>query len=377
MALNFKRGKNGGVWVNDSKEELNLLGKYDKFVLLVFALSFILSVAGMFILVSIGVDIIDSAMLLTAPFFILGLLWYNHTKKWWTLIIIMVASVVLYLYIHGLEFQSDFYLQSDFILFFAIDFIFVGSVGVVAFVSAIQRFLFYRVVSIVYSMNIKDKMSIYDKVVAFFFNVPNDVDTRYITYNYNLKRASIPWSEIKETMVMGLMVGMFLWIYISMSPKFASMGLTNAPVYIFALVLYIPVIVMPWSIFNALHVRIQTKYRDFELYEGIKGTIKRMVLPIFAALIYILTAFHDNDTMAVLTFIGTSILMIILVIAFTSAIYYYYFENKLVDDIVSKWRVFRPVDLLMTVEDDIDKRKEFPGTPKRDMTDYGELVFEE
>ena len=377
MALNFKRGKNGGVWVNDSKEELNLLGKYDKFVLLVFALSFILSVAGMFILVSIGVDIIDSAMLLTAPFFILGLLWYNHTKKWWTLIIIMVASVALYLYIHGLEFQSDFYLQSDFILFFAIDFIFVGSVGVVAFVSAIQRFLFYRVVSIVYSMNIKAKMSIYDKVVAFFFNVPNDVDTRYITYNYNLKRASIPWSEIKETMVMGLMVGMFLWIYISMSPKFASMGLTNAPVYIFALVLYIPVIVMPWSIFNALHVRIQTKYRDFELYEGIKGTIKRMVLPIFAALIYILTAFHDNDTMAVLTFIGTSILMIILVIAFTSAIYYYYFENKLVDDIVSKWRVFRPVDLLMTVDDDIDKRKEFPGTPKRDMTDYGELVFEE
>ena len=134
---------------------------------------------------------------------------------------------------------------------------------------------------------------------------------------------------------------------------------------------------MPWSIFNALHVRVKTKYRDFELYEGIKGTIKRMVLPIFAALIYVLTAFRDNDTMAVLSFIGTSIVMIILVIAFTSAIYYHYFENKLVDDIVSKWRIFRPVDLLMTVDDDADKRKEFPGTPKRDMTDYGELVFDE
>ena len=377
MALNLKRGKNGGVWENDSMKELNLLAPYDKFVLLVFVLSFIISVSGMFALVSLGVDIIDSAMLLTAPFFILGLMWYNHTKKWWMLFIILGASVALYLYLHGFNFEGEFYLQGDFILIFAIDFIFVGSVGVVAFVSAIQRFIFYRVITIVQSMNIKDKMSLREKVVAFFFNVPNDIDTRELTMNYNLKRASIPWSEIKETMTLGLMIGMFLWIYISMSPKFASMGITNAPVYIFAIVLYIPVMVMPWSIFNALHVRVKTKYRDFELYEGIKGTIKRMVLPIFAALIYVLTAFRDNDTMAVLSFIGTSIVMIILVIAFTSAIYYHYFENKLVDDIVSKWRIFRPVDLLMTVDDDADKRKEFPGTPKRDMTDYGELVFDE
>lgn len=377
MALNLKRGKNGGVWENDSMKELNLLAPYDKFVLLVFFLSFIISVSGMFALVSLGVDVIDSAMLLTAPFFLLGLMWYNHTKKWWMLFIILGASVALYLYLHGFNFESEFYLQGDFILIFAIDFIFVGSVGVVAFVSAIQRFIFYRVITIVQSMNIKDKMSLREKVVAFFFNVPNDIDTRELTMNYNLKRASIPWSEIKETMTLGLMIGMFLWIYISMSPKFASMGITNAPVYIFAIVLYIPVMVMPWSIFNALHVRVKTKYRDFELYEGIKGTIKRMVLPIFAALIYVLTAFRDNDTMAVLSFIGTSIVMIILVIAFTSAIYYHYFENKLVDDIVSKWRIFRPVDLLMTVDDDADKRKEFPGTPKRDMTDYGELVFDE
>ena len=377
MALNLKKGRNGGVWENDSMKELNLLGPYDKFVLMVFFISFILSVTGMIVFVSMGVEIINSAMLLTAPFFILGLMWYNHTKKWWMLVIILAVSAALYIYLHGFEFHENFYLEGDFILIFAIDFIFVGSIGVVAFVSALQRLIFYRVVTIVKSMNIKEKMNFRDRIVAFFFNVPNDIDTRYITYSHNLKRASIPWSEIKETMTLGLMIGMFLWIYISMSPNFASMGITNAPVYIFAIVLYIPVLVMPWSIFNALHVRVETKYRDFELYEGIKGTIKRMALPIFAALIYVLTAFRDNDFMAVLSFIGTSIVMIILVITFTSAIYYHYFENKLVDDIVSKWRIFRPVDLLMTVDDDTDKKKEFPGTPKRDLTDYGELVFDE
>ena len=378
VGFNLKLGKNGGVWENDSMKELNLMGHYDKVVLWVFTISFILSISGMFALVTYGVDILDSAMLLTVPFFILGLLWYYHTKKWSTLLIILALSVALYLYLHGFEFHENFYQEHDFILIFAIDFIFVGSVGVVAFVSALQRLIFYRVVTRVQSMNIKERMSFEDRVIAFFFNIPNDLDTRDLTMDYNLKRASIPWTEIRETITMGLMIGMFLWIYISMSPKFASIGVFDSiPVYIFAIVLYIPVIVMPWSIFNSLHVRIKTRYRDFSLYEGIKGTIKRMVLPMFAALIYVLSAFHDHDVMAVLTFIGTSIVMIIVVIVFTSAIYYAYFENKLVDDIVAKWKIFRPVELLMTVGDDENKKKVFPGTPKRDLTEYGELKFEE
>ena len=379
MALKLNLGKKGGVWQHDSMQELELLSPYDKFVLLVFVLAFIGSITGMLILVTIGVDILNSAMLLTAPFFLLGLMWYNHTKKWWTLILILVLSAALYLYLHydnGFYFSSEFYMDSEFLLLFAIDFIFVGSVGVVAFVSALQRLIFYRVITKIQGMNIKDKMTFSEKVIAFFFNVPNDIDTRDLTMDYNLKRASIPWSEIRETMTLSLMIGMFLWIYISMSPRFATLTtFSNVPVYIFAIVLYIPVIVMPWSIFNALHVRVKTKYRDFELYEGIKGTIKRMVLPIFAALIYVLTAFHDNDVTAVLSFIGTSIVMIILITAFTSAIYYFYFESKLVDDIVAKWKVFRPVELLMTVGDEAEKKKEFPGTPKRDMADYGELDF--
>ncbi len=381
MALNLTIGKKGGVWRNDSMKELNLLGPYDKLVLAVFFVAFVACITGMIVMVSMGIEVLSSAMLLTAPFFLLGLMWYNHTKKWSTLIIILAISIAAYLYLHydnGFYFSNEFYLESDFLFLFAIDFIFVGSVGVVAFVSALQRLIFYRVVTIIQEMNIKDKMNFRDKVVAFFFNVPTNIDTRDLTMDYNLKRASIPWSEIRETMTLSLMIGMFLWIYISLSPNFGAEAFTKGiPVYLFAIVLYIPVIVMPWSIFNALNVRVKTKYRDFTLYEGIKGTIKRMVLPMFAALMYVLIAIQENDIMAVLTFIGTSIVMIIIVIVFTSGIYYAYFENKLVDDIVSKWKLFRPVELLMTVDNDTDKKKDFPGTPKRDLTDYGELTFEE
>ena len=380
MALNLNLGNKAGVWQNDSMKELDLLGPYDRLVLLVFTVAFLACITGMIVMVSMGIAVLSSAMLLTAPFFLLGLMWYNHTKKWSTLVIILAVSVALYLYLHydnGFYFSSEFYLEGDFLFLFAIDFIFVGSVGVAAFVSALQRLIFYRVVTIIQGMNIKDKMNFREKVVAFFFNVPNDMDTRDLTMDYNLKRASVPWSEIWETMTLSLMIGMFLWIYISLSPNFGADAFTKGmPVYIFAIVLYIPVIVMPWSIFNALHVRVKTKYRDFTLYEGIKGTIKRMVLPMFAALMYVLIAIQENDISAVLTFIAMSIVMIVVVIVFTSGIYYAYFENKLVDDIVSKWKIFRPVELLMTVGDDSERTKEFPGTPKRDMTDYGELVFD-
>ena len=380
MALNLNLGNKAGVWQNDSMKELDLLGPYDRLVLLVFTVAFLACITGMIVMVSMGIAVLSSAMLLTAPFFLLGLMWYNHTKKWSTLVIILAVSVALYLYLHydnGFYFSSEFYLEGDFLFLFAIDFIFVGSVGVAAFVSALQRLIFYRVVTIIQGMNIKDKMNFREKVVAFFFNVPNDMDTRDLTMDYNLKRASVPWSEIWETMTLSLMIGMFLWIYISLSPNFGADAFTKGmPVYIFAIVLYIPVIVMPWSIFNALHVRVKTKYRDFTLYEGIKGTIKRMVLPMFAALMYVLIAIQENDISAVLTFIAMSIVMIVVVIVFTSGIYYAYFENKLVDDIVSKWKIFRPVELLMTVGDEAEKKKDFPGTPKRDMTDYGELVFD-
>lgn len=380
MAFKLNVGNKGNFWENASFKELNLLTRYDKLVLLTFVISFLASVIGLFIVVKVwNVSILNASMILSLPFFLLGIFWYYRSRKWMTLVFIVVLSIILYLFLHsGFDFNKESFLKMDVLLAFVIGFIFIGSVGVVVFVSSFQRLVFYRVVSLVQSMNIRDEMTIQEKLVAFLFNVPNDIDTRNLTMDYNLKRASIPWSEIRETMTMGLMIGIFLWIYISMSPKFASAGMfSSAPIYIFAIVLYIPVIVMPWSIFNALHVRVETKYRDFMLYEGIKGTIKRMILPMFAALLYLLIAISENDIMTVISFIATSVVMIIVIIGFTSALYYAYFENKLVDDIVSKWKVFRPVSLLMTVGNDAVRKRESPGTPKRDMSDYNKLSSSE
>ena len=98
MALKLNLSKKGGVWQHDSMAELSLLSPYDRLVLLVFIVSFIGCVSGMLVMVSfLGVDILNSAMLLTVPFFLQGLMWYKHTRKWATLIFILIVSVALIL----------------------------------------------------------------------------------------------------------------------------------------------------------------------------------------------------------------------------------------------------------------------------------------
>ena len=112
------------------------------------------------------------------------------------------------------------------------------------------------------------------------------------------------------------------------------------------------------------------------LYDGVKDTLKRMVVPILATVAFIALAASTTGIKSVLLFIVLSIVVNVVIIVLTSAVYYKFFESKIVDDIVSKWRVFRPVSLLMKVDDEAaGMRQELPGTPKRERNDYGKLEF--
>ena len=139
--------------------------------------------------------------------------------------------------------------------------------------------------------------------------------------------------------------------------------------------MFIPVIVMPWSIFMSLNVRIRTKYRDFYLYSGIIETLKRIILPMFAALVYLLIAVNKSGFMSVLAYIILSVVITAFIIGLTSLIYYAFFERKIVNDIVSKWKVFRPISLLMEIDDARDGITKYPGTPVRDTNDFHSLDF--
>ena len=350
------------------RKHIDLTTPEDRIVVLIFLVSLLVSVvAGAIIIHVFELSPLDMSIFVTMPLVVVGAFQILRSSFKWYLAI--VAAVVVAFFIVGV----------DYVLIAALALISVGIAGVVVLISVMQRFLFYRVVSSVEYLNVRTDLSLWDKVVAFVFDISGDLDTRNLEIDANVKRASLPWKEIWSSMKISFFIGVFIWIYLSMNPSWMQFeSLSNVPVFLFAVMMYIPLIVLPFSIFMSLNVRIETRYRDFRIYDGIKGTLTRMAIPIFAAFMYILLAVNKNGIYDVLVFIVMSVVFNFILCVFTCLVYYKGFESSVIDSIISRWNSFRPVQLLMGVKDAEEEMKEnVPGTPRRDYSDMGELVFPE
>ena len=360
---------------NDSTEKIlferktiDITGPHDRLTVLIFVVSFAISaIAGAICLEFTDLVMLDLSLFATLPLVVLGAFHLLRSKLYRYLFVVLAIAVGVM-----------FYYGVSYITIMAIAMISVGISGVVQLVAVLQRFLFYRVLSSVEYLNVREKLSLWDKAVAFLFNISNDLDTRNLEIDENVKRASLPWNEIGSSLKISFIIGMFIWIYISMNPSWMEYDLTNVPVYLFALMMYIPVIVLPFSIFMSLNVRIETRYRDFRIYDGIKATLMRMAIPVFATFMYIILAVNKNGFTSVLAFIGISVVFNFIICVFACFIYYKGFESDIVDAIIAKWKQFRPVQMTMSVKDPESALKEdVPDTPKRDYSDFGELTFPE
>ena len=345
------------------KAKVSLFRHEDKVILSVFILSLISSImAGIIYIEMNDLSLLNLAIFLSIPFVITGVASCVFRKRIVYLMLVILATAALYM--GGVR-----NLWATVLVI-----IFVGIIGVVAIVSLEQRAIFYPVISSVEYLNIKEKLSLWDKAVAFMFNISGDLDTRNLNIDYNMRRASIPWSEVITTLKLSILIGMFIWIYLCMNPTWMGFdSLSSVPVYLFSLILYIPVLVMPFSIFMSMNVRIETKYKDFRLYDGIKETLKRMAVPIFAAFMFILIAVNENGFEDVFYFILISVFFIMFINVVSCIMYYRYFESEIVEDIVTKWKEFRPIPMMISIADKQKYRKKEPATPKRDMNSFGEL----
>ena len=352
--------------IADENKRIPMMTSVDRqnIVLFILALAVGLIISAVYVKVLDG-TFVNTAIALALPFAVMGLVNCIRNRSWKFLVPLML--VVALMLTQGLDMQ----------LICVFVYISIGIIGVVSVVSIIQRGIFYKVLCSVEYLNVKDKLTLWDKVVAFMFNISGDIDTRNLAMNNNLRRASTPWGEVRSVMNLAFMIGMFVWIYICMNPSWMNFeSYSGVPVSLFCMMLYIPVLVMPFAIFLSLNVRIKTKYRDFTLYEGIKETLKRMAIPIFAAFMFILLAFNKNGYMDVLYFIIMSLLFNLFINGMACFVYYRYFEAKVVDSIVSKWTEFRPVDIFLGIEDNSKTgRMDVPDTPKRDTSSFGEIKF--
>ena len=317
--------------------ELSLVRNEDKMMMIIFLLSLAICAVGFIaLLMYTELEMGVALMLVSVPFLIVGLITYVREGMWKALLIALAVPAAL------------FFLDLTLLVLFFVAFVMVGCVGVVSVGLVLQRKVFFLVISTIEYANIKEKLTLWDRLVIFAFNVPPDIDTRKITMEYNLKRSGIPVKEMLETMSFAFIVGTAMWIYLSMNPAFMSdINLIEAPIYAFSLIMFIPLLVLPWVPFKSLNVRITTNHRDFSIYGGAEETLRKMAVPIFAVFVFILIAVNNTSLPMVLGFIATSIMFNMLVVAASCVVFYLFFESEFVDDAVAKWKVFRPVSMTM------------------------------
>jgi len=346
--------------------ELSLVRAEDKMMLSVFLISLLICTITFFAVIHTEtLEFGASLMIISVPFLIVGLITYVHSAMWKALLVAIAIPALL------------FFANVPMAVLFFVAFLLVGCMGVVSVAVVLQRKVFFAVVSSVEYINIKEKLTLWDKVVMFAFNIPPNVDTRKVTMEYNLKRTGIPFKEMTETMIFAFLVGISLWIYLSLNPAFMNnMRLYEAPIYVFSLVMFIPLLVLPWTPFKSLNVRISTSYRDFSLYGGAVETLRKMVLPIFMVFIFIMIAVNTMSIAVVIAFILSSVAFNMIVVAASSVIFYLFFESAFVDDAVIKWKSFRPISMELDLEDGHEAVTEnLPGTPMRDLSNMGDIEF--
>ena len=358
--MHIEKGEKHSFWADSLPAGLSVVRTIDRAAIVIWLLALAVCLAYMFWRIENGTAAYEAVTYLALPFAAVGFIHFIYRKN--IIGTIMIAAVTAAMVI----------LKVEFIYIYVFLYIVFGATGVACIVDAIQRTIFYKVVYHVRYANVKDKLGVWDKLTVFIFSIPPDLDTRNISID--LKRAGnkFPWGDLWNSVGLSLMVGMFFWIYISMNPMFMVVDFnTSVPLFVFTVMLYVPIVILPFSIFRSLNAKIGTNYRDFKLYNGAVATIQRMAVPVLAALLYVLLALGSNDMVKVLSFIALSAVMIFVVVLVTSAIYYYWMEASIVSDIGKKWKIFMPVPLLVSLRDEAGSRPVFPGTPTRDESDIG------
>ena len=335
---------------------VSLLRKSDKRTLALFVILFIASVIAYIILITnYELTVYTGLPTMAIPFFVIGAVFYVVNRRYYAIMFIAAVSIVA------------FFILPTSVLF--VLYLLVCAEGVAQMVEVVQRLVFYEIMASVQNVNIKSKPSLKDRIVVFFFNVPVDLDTRNLNIDMNVSRNKLPWMDMVNSMLLALLFCMFLWIYVFLNPSM-SIGTSGVPIYTFTIILYLSMIVMPWTIFNTMNARVTTEYRDFSLYSGFLGTFKRMFLPIFAALLFLVAALFAGPDQ--LYYVAMSLAMIIVMTVFTSVMYFTSNEMDVVGDILDKWSEFRPSEIYSSYE----KKGEMPslddyvpGTPRRDPED--------
>ncbi len=251
-------------------------------------------------------------------------------------------------------------------IFFVL-YLLLGSEGVAVMAEILQRRMFYPIMR---KMELIDsgKRNLTDRAVAFLFCIPPGMDMRDIRIDRDYSRSRIPVKSIVSSMAVSMLLCLFLWMYVFMDTS-VSVETEGLPIVTFTIIMYMTMLVVPWTIYDRVNARVGEGHREFRLYDGFLMSAKKTAVPTIIALIIIISAEWAGVENVFFALMTTA--MMLLMVGASSLLHFSVSELPLVNDIYDRWAKFHPTGVYSgyspyaksSMKDDV------PGTPRRNPSE--------
>lgn len=219
----------------------------------------------------------------------------------------------------------------------------VSVFGVVGVLAATERLVTPWILLQVVRSDGTGEPSLVGRLVKWMFAIPDVIDTRTLTLHPTDPRKRVFLSDLKAMVLWQLIFGFVLGIYISLNPFVSDRSpealLTMFSVLATASILF-PFLILPWFLFLKLGASIAGQKRQFTLYDGIRSRVFRSYFAIGTIVILIRLSIQDiavafeTYVAAFAAFMGSVLVSSLL----ATCVYLAYFENDLVGDVVDGLR---------------------------------------
>ncbi|MDO5853379.1 MAG: hypothetical protein Q4Q62_04865 [Thermoplasmata archaeon] len=330
-----------------------LLRDSDKLRLQVFA---VCALAGIALAIALplvfdGIGYSESSVMLAAPIVALGVCEMVLGRSWVRLAV--SAAVCVVLLVPGWMYGA----AAAMLLF--------GAQGCAVVSDLMQRRWALSVLDSAESQCVRPEPTRTDRVVSFVFDLPRDLDTRNMKIRGSIRRESIPWRQIAESMLPMLVLMLLVWVVIA-SIMGSRHTLPQVMVPVLVISLYAAAVTMPLGVFASMDARAETAGRTLRLSEGMARTTLRMAVPAAVAVVIVILV-AQTGTAEILA-IAASAVFCVLLRTGAALLYGTAGEPEFVSDAYAEWSRTHPADLYSGLDGRGSEKgmgDGVPGTPRR------------
>jgi hypothetical protein len=182
------------------------------------------------------------------------------------------------------------------------------------------------------------KNSLGYSALQWVFDIPDTLDTKQLTIKSQGSSKTFPWSRFKTTFKWQVIISLVIAIDIVLNPLLHEDMTMQELFGLTALVsMLIPLLVLPWGIYQRLDAKIKGSVKDFSLYNGIKTRTTQTVVAFGTLIIFIRLALQRMDLIELIMGFVQLFLTFMVVAFISSFVYLNYFEDDLAMDISNEF----------------------------------------